>query len=170
MELYNLVKDDEYDYSFTCEVWGQEDISISFDLPYIDDSEDKLEVNQVISDIKERLEWLDNNRALVEQALLDDDIDILGLADDWADDGSELYDENQKRYVMIDEQKVYLPIQEQTFLRSLYFNSIGIDYDEEAEGWELEIFIDCMPDYFAGHSIQMNIEVDGTISCNGLAG
>jgi hypothetical protein len=62
-----------------------------------------------------------------------------------------------------------LPISKEDFLASLNL-SIVVSYDEDEEDILVEGYIDCEPDYFAGHSIEFNVDSKGNFEIEGLAG
>ena len=78
--------------------------------------------------------------------------------------------EERRGYMVDDETAVYLPISEADFAASLGFNDIDISYDEKADDISACIYIDCDPDYFAGHSIEIYMDSKGNVDVVGLAG
>ncbi len=147
-------------------------ISISLDVDLKDeDTFDNNKIKNYIEEFKKNLLWLENNKKAVFDALVDDD--MLELAEEWAESSEETIIDGQKVYV--DGDDIFkLPISEEEFYKSLYFNSIGIRIDEDKEIMDsrimIEVFIDTKPDYFAGHSMEVTITDDYKISVNGLAG
>jgi tetratricopeptide (TPR) repeat protein len=138
-------------------------ISISLDIDLKDED--------TIEEFKKNLLWLENNKKAVFDALVDND--MIELAQEWAESSEETIIDGQKVYVDGDD-ICKLPISEEEFYKSLYFNSIGIRIDEDKEIMDsrimIEVFIDTKPDYFAGHSMEVTITDDYKISVNGLAG
>ena len=118
--------------------------------------------------INKMLEFLDNNKPDVVKALIDDG--MLDCAEDWVDGNDETEDSTEEHpcYILYDGSKVCLPITEEDFAASLRPNGMTIYFDED--DISAEIFIDCVPDYFAGHCIVMYLDSKGNINVNGLAG
>ena len=57
------------------------------------------------------------------------------------------------------------------FLNSLQINGINMQFDdEEEEDNFFEIFLECHPDYFACHVIDVYVDYENNVTCNGLAG
>ena len=98
--------------------------------------------------------------------LIDDG--MLELAEDWASSAEEAEDEEQECYVMEDGEKVFFPISEKDFTDSLYVESITMNIENNEIS--LEIFFCCSPDYFAGHCIIVEVDRDGNITSQSLAG
>ena len=45
-----------------------------------------------------------------------------------------------------------------------------MNFDVSESGIDVTLFLHCKPDYFAGHSILVSINPDGTMESGGLAG
>ncbi len=120
--------------------------------------------------INKLVESLNNKDAFVK-ALIDDG--MLALAEEWVsscEDEAEDSTKERRGYMVDDETAVYLPISEKDFAASLEFDTIDISYNEEAEDISAHIFINCDPDYFADHSIEIYMDSKGNIDVIGLAG
>ena len=112
-----------------------------------------------------------NNKAAFVKALIDDG--MLALAEEWVsscEDEAEDSTKERRGYMVDDETAVYLPISEKEFAESLNFDTIDISYDEKADDISAHIFINCDPDYFADHSIEIYMDSKGNIDVFGLAG
>lgn len=143
-------------------VWGEETTIL------VDRGKRSLE--EMLTLINKLVESLNNKDAFVK-ALIDDG--MLALAEEWVsscEDEAEDSTEERRGYMVDDETAVYLPISEADFAASLEFDTIDISYDEEAEDISAHIFINCDPDYFADHSIEVYIDSKGNIDVFGLAG
>ena len=79
MRDLTLQESRDYTYEGRCRLWGQ-DVFVGLDLPEGEDKARALEA--ALPAVEQRLEWLENNRAGVEKALLDDGGP--DLAQDWA--------------------------------------------------------------------------------------
>jgi len=143
-------------------VWGEETTLL------VDRGKRSLE--EMLPLINKFVESLNNKDAFVK-ALIDDG--MLALAEEWVSScEDEVEDSTKERrgYMVDDETAVYLPISEKDFAASLEFDTIDISYDEEAEDISAHIFINCDPDYFADHSIEVYMDSKGNIDVIGLAG
>ena len=143
-------------------VWGEEATIL------VDRGKRSLE--EMLPLINKLVESLNNKGAFVK-ALIDDG--MLALAEEWVSscvDEAEDSTEERRGYMVDDETAVYLPISEKDFAASFEFDTIDISYDEEAEDISAHIFINCEPDYFADHSIEVYMDSKGNIDVIGLAG
>ncbi len=143
-------------------VWGEETTIL------VDRGKRSLE--EMLPLINKLVESLNNKDAFVK-ALIDDG--MLALAEEWVsscEDEAEDSTKEHRGYMVDDETAVYLPISEKDFAASLEFDTIDISYDEEAEDISAHIFINCDPDYFADHSIEVYMDSKGNIDVFGLAG
>jgi len=143
-------------------VWGEEATIL------VDRGKRSLE--EMLPLINKFVESLNNKDAFVK-ALIDDG--MLALAEEWVSscvDEAEDSTEERRGYMVDDETAVYLPISEKDFAASFEFDTIDISYDEEAEDISAHIFINCDPDYFADHSIEVYMDSKGNIDVIGLAG
>lgn len=132
---------------------------------YIDTEED-FKIDSFLPQIKDKLKWIEDNSQTIEKVLIDDG--MLELAEDWASSAEEAEDEEQECYVMEDGEKVFFPISEKDFTDSLYVESITMNIENNEIS--LEIFFCCSPDYFAGHCIIVEVDRDGNITSQSLAG
>lgn len=143
-------------------VWGEEATIL------VDRGKRSLE--EMLPLINKLVESLNNKDAFVK-ALIDDG--MLALAEEWVsscEDEAEDSTKERRGYMVDDETAVYLPISEKDFAASLEFDTIDISYDEEAEDISAHIFINCDPDYFADHSIEVYMDSKGNVDVIGLAG
>ena len=143
-------------------VWGEETTIL------VDRGKRSLE--EMLPLINKLVESL-NNKATFVKALIDDG--MLALAEEWVSscvDEAEDSTTERRGYMVDDETAVYLPISEKDFAASLEFDTIDISYDEKAEDISAHIFINCEPDYFADHSIEVYMDSKGNIDVIGLAG
>ena len=143
-------------------VWGEEATIL------VDRGKRSLE--EMLPLINKLVESLNNKDAFVK-ALIDEG--MLELAEEWVsccEDEAEDSTKERRGYMVDDETAVYLPISEADFAASLEFDTIDISYDEKAEDISAHIFINCDPDYFADHSIEIYMDSKGNIDVIGLAG
>lgn len=94
--------------------------------------------------------------------------DYINLATEWVE-GAEEVEEEENCY-LIDNNKVYTPITEEDFEKSMNFGEIATDIYSDGETEDMSIYITFEPDYFAGHCIECYIEENGNFLVNGLAG
>jgi len=144
-------------------VWGEEATIL------VDRGKRSLE--EMLPLINKLVEFLNHHKAAFVKALIDDG--MLALAEEWVsscEDEAEDSTTERRGYMVDDETAVYLPISEMDFAASLEFDTIDISYDEEAEDISAHIFINCDPDYFADHSIEVYMDSKGNVDVIGLAG
>ena len=94
--------------------------------------------------------------------------DYISLATEWVE-GAEEVEEEENCY-LIDDNKVYTPITEEDFEKSMNFGEIATDIYSDGETEDMSIYITFEPDYFAGHYIECYIDKNGNFLVNGLAG
>ncbi len=127
-------------------------------------------LEDMLPKINRLIEFLDKNKDAVVKALVEDG--MLETAEDWASSAEEAEDSTEEHecYIMEDGTRVYLPITEEDFAASLHFNGISVYFDDEKNDISADVFLDCSPDYFACHSIEIFMDSMGNIKVNGLAG
>lgn len=165
MYISELSRDDN-SYHADIDIWGDSTpilVCVKRDTPDSDDTAKK-----VLAVIERAAAVLHEKRADIEQALIDDG--MIDNAEDWASSAEEAEDEDRECYIMEDGTKVFLPISEEDFKASLHANSVLIYVDENFEYEDFEFFIDCRPDYFACHSIEVYVYSDGSLKVAGIAG
>jgi len=158
MEDFN----DEYSHG-NAFVWGEETIIC------VEKKTHSLE--DMLPLIQKLIAFLNKEKDTFVKALIDDG--MLALAEEWVsscEDEAEDSTTERRGYMVDDETAVYLPISEKDFAASLEFDTIDISYDEEAEDISAHIFINCDPDYFADHSIEVYMDSKGNVDVIGLAG
>ena len=72
-------------------------------------SEDELELDERLEEIKENLKWLEENREKLEEKLLESG--IISLAEKWASSGIPVDEEGKTCYLVEDNEKVYVTTQ-----------------------------------------------------------
>lgn len=167
MTAGDFIPGQDFDYETRATLWGREGVDLALTLPA--DAVGKEEALRAhLPDVERELQWLDQAFPSVVRAVLQDG--MLSLAEDWASSAQRAEEETQECYVMEDGQKVFLPITEKAFCRSLYPDGIGLSFEE---GWDrpsADIYLCCSPDYFAGHCIVVSVDRDHQVTCDGLAG
>lgn len=127
-------------------------------------SENEINLEDKLEDIKSSLQWLEQNKTKLENVLIDNQ--VIELAEKWVISGVPVEDEEKECYMLEDNEKIYLPITKEKFIKSLYPESINIIFDEEKIN--IEVYFYCYPDYFAGHSIMLEIDSEKNIYCPDL--
>lgn len=112
------------------------------------------------------LEKAEKNKPQLMKILKDED--YINLATDWVEGADKV--EGEENCYLIDDEKVYTPITEKSFEKSMNFGEIATDIYSDGEIEILSVYITFTPDYFVGHCIEAFIEEDGSFSVNGLAG
>ena len=144
-------------------VWGEETTIL------VDRGKRSLE--EMLPLINKLVEFLNHHKAAFVKALIDDG--MLALAEEWVEsceDEAEDSTKERRGYMVDDETAVYLPISEKDFAASLEFDTIDISYDEKSDDISAHFFINCEPDYFADHSIEIYMDSKGNVDVVGLAG
>lgn len=157
---------DIFSFEGYCQLWEQQNINLYLVFPEDADRDDCLKKN--IDSVNEQLKWIENSRSEIENYLIAKD--FLSLAENWASGAEEAEDEEQKCYVMEDGQKVFFPITAEDFKNSLCFSSVELSYEDDINKPSINIYLQCNPDYFAYHVIDMMIDEDKNITSASLAG
>ena len=97
--------------------------------------------------------------------------DYITLATKWVkwEEGGIKVDNEEDCY-LINDTKVYTPITEEDFEKSMNFSELGMDIYQGGEIKYISVYITFEPDYFLGHCIECYIEEEGNFLINGLAG
>lgn len=112
---------------------------VGLDLPEGEDKARALEA--ALPAVEQRLEWLENNRAGVEKALLDDGGP--DLAQEWASSAELAEEEDAECYIMEDGQKVFFPITPEAFCASLRPESLVLNGKEGNGRFRMELMLVC---------------------------
>lgn len=137
------------------------------------DTEDKVSevelkdiLNKSLEKINNILEKAEKNKPQLMELLKEKD--YINLATEWVQ-GAEEVEEEENCY-LIDDNKVYTPITEEDFEKSMNFGEIATDIYSDGETEDMSVYITFEPDYFVGHCIECYIEENGNFLVNGLAG
>ena len=123
-------------------------------------------LNKSLEKINNILEKAEKNRSQLMELLKEKD--YINLATEWVQ-GVEEVEEEENCY-LIDDNKVYTPITEEDFEKSMNFGEIATDIYSDGETEDMSVYITFEPDYFVGHCIECYIEENGNFLVNGLAG
>ena len=123
-------------------------------------------LNKSLEKINNILEKAEKNKSQLMELLKEKD--YINLATKWVQ-GAEEVEEEENCY-LIDDNKVYTPITEEDFEKSMNFGEIATDIYSDGETEDMSVYITFEPDYFAGHCIECYIEENGNFLVNGLAG
>ena len=123
-------------------------------------------LNKSLEKINNILEKAEKNKPQLMKLLKEKD--YINLATEWVQ-GAEEVEEEENCY-LIDDNKVYTPITEEDFEKSMNFGELGTDIYSDGETEDISVYITFEPDYFAGHCIECYIEENGNFLVNGLAG
>ena len=152
----------ENEYEACAKVWDE--------ILYISVTADKLPLEDMIPMINDMLKGLDSQKEAFFNDLVDS---YLPQAEDWVlnlcEESEEDSTDEKRCFITADGDEIYLPISKEDFLASLNL-SIFVSYDEDEADILVEGYIDCEPDYFAGHSIEFNVDSKGNFEIEGLAG
>ena len=123
-------------------------------------------LNKSLEKINNMLEKAEKNKPQLMELLKEKD--YINLATKWVQ-GAEEVEEEENCY-LIDDNKVYTPITEEDFEKSMNFGEIATDIYSDGETEDMSVYITFEPDYFAGHCIECYIDENGNFLVNGLAG
>lgn len=123
-------------------------------------------LNKSLEKINNMLEKAEKNKPQLIELLKEKD--YINLATEWVQGAEEV--EKEENCYLIDDNKVYTPITEEDFEKSMNFGEIATDIYSDGETEDMSIYITFEPDYFAGHCIECYIEENGNFLVNGLAG
>ena len=123
-------------------------------------------LNKSLEKINNMLEKAEKNKPQLMELLKEKD--YINLATEWVE-GAEEVEEEENCY-LIDDNKVYTPITEEDFEKSMNFGEIATDIYSDGETEDMSVYITFDPDYFAGHCIECYIDENGNFLVNGLAG
>lgn len=123
-------------------------------------------LNKSLERINNMLEKAEKNKPHLMELLKEKD--YINLATEWVQGAEEV--EKEENCYLIDDNKVYTPITEKDFEKSMNFGEIATDIYSDGETEDMSVYITFEPDYFAGHCIECYIEENGNFLVNGLAG
>ncbi len=154
--------EDENEYEACAKVWDR--------ILYISVTADILPLEDMIPMINDMLKGLDSQKEAFFNDLVDS---YIPYAEEWVlnlcEESEEDSTDEKRCFITDDCNEIYLPISKEDFLASLNL-SISVSYDEDEKDIFVEGYIDCNPDYFAGHSIEFNVDSKGNFEIEGLAG
>lgn len=130
----------------------------------------EIELKNILSKSLEKinniLEKAEKNKPQLMELLKEGD--YINLATDWVEGAEEV--EGEENCYLIDDNKVYTPITEEDFKKSMNFSEIATDIYSDGIIEDISVYITFEPDYFAGHCIECYIDENGNFFVNGLAG
>lgn len=161
LELEDFKNDGKYSHA-NAFVWGEE-TSVLVNIK-------TRSLEEMLPLIQKLIAFLNKEKDAFVKALIDEG--MLKLAEEWVESSGEPEGrtDGRKGYLVDDETVVYLPISEKEFAESLNFDTIDISYSEKSDDISAHIFINCDPDYFADHSIEIYMDSKGNVDVVGLAG
>jgi hypothetical protein len=153
-------------YFFSVVLWGENvPFSVSLEKPLED-----LTIQEkylLVKTVTREINWIECSKKIIIDALIEGH--MLELAEDWVSSAEEV-EGKEECYEVEDGQQVQLPISEADFAASLFFNSLGIDFESDLAKFSISIFFECSPDYFAGHSINVSCDPNHKVEAGGLFG
>ncbi len=154
--------EDENEYDACAKVWDKN--------LYISVTADILPLEDMIPMINVMLKGLDSQKEAFFSDLIDS---YLSQAEDWVlnlcEESEEDSTDEKRCFITDDYNEIYLPISKEDFLDSLNL-SIYVSYDKDESDILVDGYINCEPDYFAGHSIEFIVDGKGNFEIEGLAG
>ena len=108
-------------------------------------------LSKSLEKINNMLEKAEKNKSQLMELLKEKD--YINLATEWVQ-GAEEVEEEENCY-LIDDNKVYTPITEEDFEKSMNFGEIATDIYSDGETEDMSVYITFEPDYFVGHCINV---------------
>ena len=148
-------------------LWGNNEI---FTLLAVTDKDGRdgeiSEITKYIDLINSNLSWLEENKTLIEKALVQQNAS--NLARIWTEQAdlkisyeNNNDDENDDNtFAEIDSVKFAFPVTDKDFLQSLNLSGLSIEVEEnstESQNCYILIYFECIPDYFSGNSLEVEI-------------
>ena len=164
MEYHDFREDEVFSMKGKTTIWTDRVIEVG--LMFNDERGKREQVLRYIDAINEQIDFIVQNRALIADILTKDG--MLSLAEDWITGDDDLEEGETRTYTLDDGNEVTVPLSEKVFRSSLRMESIVIDLTGGRENQSAELYVFCIPDYFKGHRIILDVEHDGTITCRGL--
>ncbi|MBP1045863.1 DUF2262 domain-containing protein [Enterococcus sp. BWM-S5] len=153
-------------YVFSTDLWEKEvPFSVSLEKPL-----EELNIQEkylLVKIVTKEINWVENNKEMLIDALVDDG--MLELAEDWVS-GAQEVEGKEACYEVENGQQVQLPISKKDFAGSLFFNSLGITFDADLADFSMTMYLECSPDYFAYHAINVSYNANHEIEVDGLCG
>lgn len=164
------IEKNDWGYYFTASIdfLGQNsELLLNYDT---EDEVSEVELKDILSKSLEKinnmLEKAEKNKSHLMKLLKEKD--YINLATEWVQGAEEV--EKEENCYLIDDNKVYTPITEEDFEKSMNFGEIATDIYSDGETEDISVYITFEPDYFVGHCIECYIEENGNFLVNGLAG
>ena len=152
----------ENEYEACAKVWDR--------ILHISVTADILPLEDMLPMINVMLKGLDGQKEAFFNDLVDS---YLPQAEDWVlnlcEESEEDSTDEKRCFITDDYNEIYLPISKEDFLDSLNL-SIYVSYDKDESDILVDGYINCQPDYFAGHSIEFIVDGKGNFEIEGLAG
>ena len=163
LNITDIGKISDTEYEAFCDIWG------SRANVYINFSVEDCGIEECLTAINAKLHRLETGKAELFRALREDGDDIVELAEEWVTSIDPEEDEEGEYYMTNKGEKVRLPIDPQEVFDGMTVEGITVYYDAE-DDIQLDLFINCAVDYFAGHCIEAFLNPDDSFEVNGLAG
>lgn len=166
MELKDFKDHGALAYETTCNIWGKDaPVHVFLDGGL---TKENCPLEDIVSRVNDVLETV-SERGDVAAALKRGG--MIDRAEEWVSEADQVTDDGDcDRYIIDGGVEVRLPITLEVFAESLRIDSLGVDFKGSVDNYSAEVFIYCSPDYFAGHSMELCINEDGSMECRGLAG
>lgn len=150
----------EYDFEAPYTMWGNEimvGVNVNIESDY--------DISSYSERVEKRLMWINKKRHVIELAMLENGMGE--SAEYWTSNNYARDDDGG--YILNDGKKVFLPISDDDFCESLSLSEIAVNFEEDGTA-DIEMYFACNPDYFDGHCIEILIDNDRNIVCDGISG
>ncbi len=146
------------DFETDYKIWNANTVKVGINI------NDDNDVEQYEDKILNQLEWINLKRHIIEQAILDSN--MTESAEFWISNAEQSEDGD---YLLQSGEKVSLPLSDDEFCKSLKISEMSVNIEEDGS-CDVELYFVCKPDYFSGQCIEVLIDCDKNISCDGLSG
>lgn len=149
-----------YDFETQYDIWSFKSVNIGININIDDD----YNIDDYKDNIKKTLEWINRKRHVIEQAILDSN--MTESAEYWIMVAEKL---ENGCYRLENGEEISLPLSDDDFCKSLCIPELLINFEEDGS-CDMEIYFTCQPDYFAGHCIEVTVDNEKNIICDGVTG
>ena len=163
LQIKDFSESDYFSYETSCNLWGDENISLIIDFGEESNKSDML--LKYIDKINEILKWIDEHKKNISDFLISKQ--CITLAEEWVATNKQIDEDSYKNSVG---EIINIPISEDDFNRAMYLDSILIDFEEDETKPDTTMHILFEPDYFRHHSLIVYVDGDKNIEYGDLAG
>lgn len=149
-------------YKTVGKIWGNE-VKITIET----EGEKMVALDTIIARIERILEMIPRRE---ETAEILKNSGIINRAEEWVSecDFADDYSDEHERFVIKRGVTIELPITAEQLAESLKAVSLDVTFIDTAEDFNAKLYLKCVPDYFAGHIVEVTIDKDGEMRCEDI--